>query len=103
MMVPLYGRVIAAVACGSLVLAVWSSAIGALVVTRAVGSRLTRMADKIVTIVFRVLNEHIPDYRRRERVMAAQAATILVAQLVAWLGTSFVGFTLLLWPFETDA
>jgi hypothetical protein len=100
MMVPFYGRVIAAVAGGLLVLAVWSSAIGALVVTRAVGSRLTRMADKIVTIAFRVLNEHIPDYRRRDRVMSFQAAAILVAQLAAWLGTSFVGFTLLLWPFE---
>ena len=100
MMVPLYGRVIAAVIGGLLVLAVWSSAIGALVVTRAVGSRLTRMADKIVTIVFRVLNEHIPDYRRRDRVMSFQAAAILVAQLAAWLGTAFAGFTLLLWPFE---
>ena len=100
MMVPFYGRVIAAVAGGLLVLAVWSSAIGALVVTRAVGSRLTRMADKIVTIVFRALNEHIPDYRRRDRVMSFQAAAILIAQLAAWLGTSFAGFTLLLWPFE---
>ena len=102
MLVPLYARDIAAVAGGLLVLAVWSSAIGALVVTRAVGSRLTRMADKIVTIAFRVLNEHIPDYGRRDRVMSFQAAAILVAQLAAWLGTAFVGFTLLLWPFEHD-
>ena len=102
MLVPLYARDIAAVAGGLLVLAVWSSAIGALVVTRAVGSRLTRMADKIVTIAFRMLNEHIPDYRRRDRVMSFQAAAILVAQLAAWLGTAFAGFTLLLWPFEHD-
>jgi hypothetical protein len=102
MLVPLYARDIAAVAGGLLVLAVWSSAIGALVVTRAVGSRLTRMADKIVTIAFRVLNEHIPDYDRRDRVMSFQAAAILIAQLAAWLGTAFAGFTLLLWPFERD-
>ena len=102
MLVPLYARDIAAVAGGLLVLAVWSSAIGALVVTRAVGSRLTRMADKIVTIAFRMLNEHLPDYSRRDRVMSFQAAAILVAQLAAWLGTAFAGFTLLLWPFEHD-
>ena len=87
---------------GLLVLSVWSSAIGALVVTRAVGSRLTRTADKIVTIAFRMLNEHIPEYRRRDRVMSFQAAAILVAQLAAWLATAFAGFTLLLWPFEHD-
>ena len=103
MTVPLYGRVIGAVAGGLLVLAVWSSAIGALVVTRAVASRLTRMADKTVTIVFRMLSEHIADYRRRDRLMAVQAAAILLAQLTAWLGTSFIGFALLLWPFERDA
>ena len=103
MLVPLYGRVIGAVAGGLLVLAVWSSAIGALVVTRAVASRLTRMADKSVTVVFRMLSEHIADYRRRDRVVAVQAAAILLAQLTAWLGTSFIGFTLLLWPFERDA
>ena len=102
MLVPLYARDIAAVAGGLLVLSVWSSAIGALVVTRAVGSRLTRMADKIVTIAFRMLNEHIPEYRRRDRVMSFQAAAILVAQLAAWLATAFAGFTLLLWPFEHD-
>jgi hypothetical protein len=103
MMVPLYGRVIAAVVGGLLVLTVWGSAVGALVVTRAVASRLTRLADKSVTIVFRMLNEHIPDYRRRDRVMAVQAAAILLAQLAAWLVTSFVGFALLLWPFEHNA
>jgi hypothetical protein len=103
MMVPIWGRVIGAVVGGLLVLTVWSSAVGALVVTRAVGSRLTRMADKSVTVVFRVLNEHIPEYRVRDRVMAFQAAAILIAQLAAWLVTSFFGFALLLWPFEHNA
>ena len=102
MMVPIWGRVIGAVVGGLLVLTVWSSAVGALVVTRAVGSRLTRMADKSVTVVFRVLNEHISEYGVRDRVMAFQAAAILLAQLGAWLVTAFVGFALLLWPFEHD-
>ena len=84
MLVPLYARDIAAVAGGLLVLSVWSSAIGALVVTRAVGSRLTRMADKCVTIVFRMVSEHEVDYRGRDRILSAQAAAILFAQLGVW-------------------
>src|SRR5262249_6807754 len=37
----------------------------------------------------------------RDRVLAAQAAATLLAQLAAWLGISFIGYVLLLWPFET--
>jgi len=100
MLVPLYGRVIAAVIGGVLVSAVWVSAIGSLVVSRAVASRLTRIADKLVTAAFRTLNRHIGDYRRRDRVLAVQGAAILLGQLAAWLITSFIGFALLLWPAE---
>jgi hypothetical protein len=53
--------------------------------------------------VFRMINEHIGDYRRRDRLLAVQAAAILLAQLAAWLVTSFIGFALLLWPFEHNA
>ena len=100
MAVPLFGRVIAAVIGGVLVLTVWGSVIGALIVSRPVASRLTRAADKAVNVLFRMINEHLDDYRRRDRVLAAQAAAILLAQLLVWLGTSFIGFALLLWPFE---
>ena len=100
MVMPLFGRVIAAVIGGVLVLAVWGSVIGALIVSRPVASRLTRAADKFVNVLFRMINERLADYRRRDRVLAAQAAAILLAQLLVWLGTSFVGFALLLWPFE---
>jgi hypothetical protein len=41
------------------------------------------------------------DYRRRDRVLVNQGVTILIVQFVAWLGSSFIGFTLLLWPFVT--
>ena len=102
MLVPLYGRVIAAVAGGLLVLTVWTSAVGALIVSRSVGSRLTRMSDKFVTIMFRLVSEHVVDYKRRDRILSAQAAAILFAQLTVWLVTAFVGFALLLWPFERD-
>ncbi len=100
MAMPLFGRVIAAVIGGMLVLMVWGSVIGALVVSRPVASRLTRAADKSVNVLFRMINERLADYRRRDRVLAVQAAAILLAQLLIWLGTSFIGFALLLWPFE---
>ena len=60
------------------------------------------MSDKCVTIVFRMVSEHVADYRRRDRILSAQAAAILFAQLSVWLITAFVGFALLLWPFEHD-
>ena len=40
-----------------------------------------------------------PIYRRRDRLLATQAAAILVAQLATWLVVAYVGFALLLWPF----
>ena len=43
---------------------------------------------------------HIEDFRRRDRLLSVQAAAILLGQLVAWLGAVYLGFALLLWPFE---
>ncbi|HEY0716477.1 MAG TPA: hypothetical protein VGD68_02580 [Streptosporangiaceae bacterium] len=100
MTVPLWGRVIAAVAGGVLVIVVWSSAIGALVVSRPVGSRLTRAADRCVDGLFRMLIRRIDDGVRRDRALAMQAAAILLGQLTAWLAVAYGGFSLLLWPFE---
>jgi hypothetical protein len=39
------------------------------------------------------------DYRRRDGLLATQAAAILLIQLAAWLVVAYVGFALLLWPF----
>jgi len=52
-----------------------------------------------VTWAFGLAAVHITDYRRRDRLLATQPAAILLAQLAAWLGISFAGFGLLLWPF----
>ena len=41
----------------------------------------------------------IKDHKRRDRLLAGQAAAILLMQLVAWLVIFYVGFSLLLWPF----
>jgi hypothetical protein len=101
MVVPLAGRAVAAVAGGVLVLTVWISAVGTLITPRRISNWLTRLVDKTVNKAFTMVVSHIADYRQRDRVLAAQAPAILIGQLAAWLGISFIGFTLLLWPFVT--
>ena len=86
MVVPLIGRSAAAVVGALLVLTAWYSAVGTLIVPRSVSSWLTRWVDRIVNGAFRLLAGAIADYRRRDRVLAAQSATILLAQVAAWLG-----------------
>jgi hypothetical protein len=81
------------------VIIVWSSVIGALIVSRPVGSRLTRAADTCVDGLFRMLVRHLDD-GRRDRTLAVEAAAILLGQLAAWLGVAYLGISLLLWPFE---
>ena len=98
MVVPLAARLVAAVAGGLLVLAAWASVTGTLIVSRSVGGWLTRWVDRIVTGAFGLAAALITDYRRRDRLLATQPAAILLAQLAAWLGISFAGFGLLLWP-----
>jgi hypothetical protein len=92
---------LAAVVGGALVIVAWASAIGTLIVPRRRSGWLTRWTDRIVNRAFIVAAAPVVDYRRRDRVRAAQGGTILIVQLVGWLGISFIGFTLLLWPFMT--
>jgi hypothetical protein len=99
MVVPLAGRAVAAVAGGVLVLTVWISAVGTLITPRSISNWLTRLVDHSVNKVFSTAARHMPSYPRRDRLLAAQAPVILIGQLVAWLGFSFIGFMLLLWPF----
>jgi hypothetical protein len=100
MIVLLMGRWTAAAAGALLVLTAGISVVGTLIVPRPVGSWLTRWVDRAVSGAFRLATKPIAEYLRRDRVLAAQAAAILIGQLAAWLGISFIGYTLLLWPFE---
>jgi hypothetical protein len=120
MVVPIAARDVAAGVGALLVITAAVSEIGTLIVPRPIGSWLTRLVDRLVTGAFRVATGAImhyrrrsdralpaqaaatADYRRRDRVLAAQAAAILLAQLAAWLGMFFIGYSLLLWPFATD-
>lgn len=98
MVVPLAARWVVA-ACGiALLLTGWSSVIGTLIVPRPVGSWLTRWVDQGMVATYRLVKRHVPDFRRRDRILATEAAAILVTQLLVWLGIVFVGYTFLLWP-----
>ncbi len=99
MVVPFAARAVIAVVGALLVLSTWGSLIGTLIVPRPAGDRLTRWVDRIINTAFRLVTSRIADHRQRDRVLAAQPAAILLAQLAAWLGIFFVGYALLLWPF----
>jgi hypothetical protein len=98
MVVPLAARWAAAAVGIALILTGWQSVIGTLIVPRPVGSWLTRMVDSTVLTVYMSLTRPVTDWIRRDRILATQAAAILVGQLVTWLGIFLVGFTLALWP-----
>ena len=99
MVVPLAARIVAAVVGGLLVLTSVSSVTGTLIVSRSVRSRLTRWVDRSVDWAYQPAMARAPDFRRRDRILATQAAAILLAQLATWLVVAYVGFALLLWPF----
>lgn len=99
MVMPMAGRVVAAVFGGLLVLATWSSVTGTLIVSRPVHSRMTRVVDWLMDTAYQLVIGTITDFRRRDRVLATQAAAILLTQLAVWLGVTYLGFSLLLWPF----
>jgi len=98
MIVPLAARWVAAVFGVLLLLTAWSSVIGTLIVPRPVGSWLTVWVDRVIVTVYRLVKRHISDFRRRDRILATEAAAILITQLLGWLTLIFVGYTLLLWP-----
>ena len=101
MVMPLAGRIVAAVVGGLLVLTSVSSVTATLIVSRSVRSRLTRWVDRAVDWTYQLLVARAADFRRRDRILATQAAAILLAQLAAWLLVAYLGFALLLWPFAT--
>jgi hypothetical protein len=98
MVVPLAARCVAAAIGALLVLTIWGSVIGTLIVPRPVASWVTRLADRVVVAVYNALISPVRDYERRDRILATQAAAILITQLIGWLGSFLAGFTLILWP-----
>ncbi len=113
MIMPMAGRIVAAVIGGLLVVTSAASVIGTLIVSRSVSSRLTRWVDRMVGWAYELVVKRFADsprdsterrqaaYQRRDQLLATQAAAILLMQLAAWLVVAYVGFALLLWPFAT--
>ncbi|HUJ07308.1 MAG TPA: hypothetical protein VLX31_14460 [Streptosporangiaceae bacterium] len=99
MIVPLAGRVVAAVIGGLLVLTAAGSVVGTIIVPRPAGGWLTKLVDRLTNSAFRLMTARIASYKRMDRVLARLAPAILLAQLAAWLMTFFLGYALLLWPF----
>jgi hypothetical protein len=101
MVMPLAGRVPAAVAGGLLVLVAVYSVTATLIVSRRVNSRLTRWVDQMVDWAYQQVAGRFADPHRRDQVRATQAAAVLLGQLTAWLLVAYAGFALLLWPFAS--
>jgi hypothetical protein len=99
MVVPLAARAVAAVIGGILVITAARSVLTTIIVPRPTGSWLIRSVDKATVVVYELVVKHVGDFRTRDRVLATQAAVILILQLITWLAIFFVGFSLLLWPF----
>jgi hypothetical protein len=98
MVVPLAARYVAAAVGVLLVIMSANSVIGTLIVPRSVASMLTRHVDWLVNAAFVLITKPVRSFFRRDRILAAHAATILIAQIAAWLGMFFVGFSLIFWP-----
>ena len=101
MAVPIAARDVAAAVGALLVLTAAVSVVGTLIVPRSVASWLTRTVDVVVNGAFQLITSPVASYKRRDRILAAQAAAILLGQLAAWLLISFIGYTLLAWPFTS--
>ena len=95
---PLAGRAVAAAFGALLVITAAWSVVGTIIVPRPVGTLLTRWVDRLVNGAFRIAVAPVASYWRRDRMLAVQAPMILLVQLLAWLGSFFVGYALLLWP-----
>ncbi len=85
-----------------LVVATWASVLETTIVPRANRSGLTTLILRTVNLPVRLVASLLPDYERRDRMLAYASASYLVATLVVWLLLFLVGYALMLWPSSTD-
>ncbi|MFL6160773.1 MAG: hypothetical protein ACJ74U_00965 [Jatrophihabitantaceae bacterium] len=93
-------RVLGAVLGAVLVVAAWASVLSVLVVPRQSRDPLSRLVNGCVDWAFRAITSHGRSYRRRDRVLAAQAPVIILAQLAGWLLLFYCGYGLVLQSFD---
>jgi hypothetical protein len=95
-------HVLLAVLGGLLVARTWGSVLSTLVVPRRSRDRISRAVVAAVDAGYAVLTRRIRGYERRDRVLATQAATSIVLQLLVWLVLFYVGFALLLQALDRE-
>jgi hypothetical protein len=98
MVVPQWARYLVAFAGLSVVIATGASVIGTVITPRPATGKLPREIDRAVDLAYRVATRWATGYTRRDRILASQAAMLVICQLVTWLLLFFVGYSLLLWP-----
>ena len=80
--------------------ATWASVISTLVVPRTSRDRLSRGVDRAVDRVYVLATSRVRDYATRDTRLASQASTTILAQLALWLMLLYLGFALVLQPFD---
>jgi hypothetical protein len=95
-------RIVASVVGVVLLIGTSISVLKTLVMPGGRVGRLYRTIGRTVDRTFQMAVKHMPDYQRRDRVLAFQAPVLLAALLISWLVAYLVGFGLLLWPVVRD-
>src|SRR5437879_3306875 len=91
-------RILASAVGGVLLIDTSISVLKTLVMPGGRIGRLYMAVGGSVDRVFRLAVQRVPDYRRRDRILAFQAPVVLAALLLSWLAAFLLGFGLVLWP-----
>lgn len=78
------------------------SVVGTLVVPRGIGSRISRVCEYTVDVVFLLVTRRVRELPLRDRVLAWQAPVALLVRLAVWTALLVVGFGLVLLPAVGD-
>ncbi len=86
--------------CAGLVLIylTWHSIIVALILPRAITSRLAFWIWRPLPVLFRWLVAHTADYARKDRILALLGPASVLIFLIDWMLLLVLGFALLFWP-----
>jgi len=75
------------------------SVLGTLVVPRGIDSRISRVCERVVDLVFYSVTRPCRSYERRDRILAWQAPATLLIRLAVWMGLLVTGYGLVLIPY----
>ncbi|MGH2700786.1 MAG: hypothetical protein ACRDJ2_03320 [Actinomycetota bacterium] len=83
-----------------LVLAVAGSMMRTLIVPRGLSSKLGAMVGVVVRRSFLFVANRFETYEAKDRILALQAPTFLLALLLTWMTAFWIAWGLMLWPFS---